>query len=126
MSNKGASAKNVIVTPLERLEGFKIHKYVGFVLGSAVYELDIAEAIRISMYSKKKRVETLSKVLKKLRHRAIEALKENAHKMGANAVFGVRVQIWSPTKHVFEAYAYGTAVEVGVSALGSQGKRGKQ
>lgn len=122
MSNKGTIAKNVIVTPLERLEGLEIRRYIGFVLGSAVYELDIAEAIRMSVRSKKKREETISNALRKLRRRAIEALKENAHKMGANAVVGVRIHTWSPARHVFEAYSYGTAVEVEISSSGSRKK----
>ena len=126
MSNMGASAKNVIVTPLERLDGLEVKRYVGFVLGSAVYELDVAEAIRMSVHSKKRREETISNVLKKLRHMAIEALKENAYKMGANAVVGVRIHTWSPAKHVFEAYSYGTAVEVEISSSCSQRKAGRR
>ncbi len=121
VTNRGRTAKNVIVTPLERLEGVEIVKYIGFVSGSAIRELELGEAIQLAVRGREKREKTIHRVIRSVRHAAIEALRENAARADANAVLGVRIHVWSPLKNVFEAYAYGTAAEVRASGR----KRGK-
>jgi len=119
-------AKNVIVTPLQTLEGIPVKKYIGFVFGSAVRELTTSDLVGMSVFSSQKRMRVLERVLKGIRHEALRNLSMNAAKMGANAVLGVHVHVWSPKKHIYEAYAYGTAVEVGTSNSRSRRGRGKQ
>ncbi len=89
--------------------------------GSAIRELELGEAIQLAVRGREKREKTIHGVIRSVRHAAIEALRENAARAGANAVLGVRIHVWSPLKNVFEAYAYGTAAEVRASGR----KRGK-
>ena len=115
MNGRDGEDKNVLITSLSSLPGYDVLESKGFVMGSA---LDFVPADRVvyaffaSIFDPKARNRLYSSFFKRLRHRALLTLSENATKLGANAVFGASVSIWHCGYGMYEAYAYGTAVEV--------------
>lgn len=115
MEKRAGEDKNVLITSLSSLPGYEVVESKGFVMGSA---LDFIPADRVvyaffaSILDPEARHRLYSNFFKRLRHRALMALSENAKKLGANAVIGVSVRIWRSGYGMYEAYAYGTAAEV--------------
>ncbi len=75
------------------------------------YDRVIYAAVR-SFWHRSAREDLYSEFFRRLRHRALMKMSSNALRIGANAVVGVRVEIWRAGYGIYEAYAYGTAVEV--------------
>jgi len=115
MKKGGGDDKNVLITPLPTLPGYKVVDAKGFVMGSS---LEFVPADRVlyaffaSIVNPRARHELYSSIFRSLRHDALLRLSENARKIGANAVLGVRLRVWRAGYGMYEAYAYGTAVEV--------------
>jgi len=115
MKEGGGEDKNVLITSLPSLPGYEVLESRGFVMGSA---LDFVPADRVifaffaSIFDPAARNRLYSGFFRRLRHQALVRLSENARKVGANAVLGVSVRIWHCGYGMYEAYAYGTAVEV--------------
>lgn len=115
MKKGSGEDKNVLITSLPNLPDYDVVESKGFVMGSA---LDFVPADRViyaffaSILDPQARQRLYSRFFQRLRHRAIERLRENARRIGANAVIGVHIKIWRSGYGMYEAYAYGTAVEV--------------
>ena len=115
MKKGSGEDKNVLITSLHSLPGYEVVESKGFVMGSY---LDFIPADRVvyaffaSIINPRARHDLYSNFFKRLRHRAMLRLSENARKVGANAVLGVTLRIWRSGYGMYEAYAYGTAVEV--------------
>ena len=115
MKKGSGEDKNVLITSLDSLPGYRVVESKGFVMGSA---LDFIPADRViyaffaSILDPKARHRLYSNFFKRLRHEALLRLSENAKRLGANAVMGATVRIWRSGYGMYEAYAYGTAVEV--------------
>ncbi len=103
---------DVLVTTLPSLEGMRVKRYLGLVFGSSARKVPFWRKVKESVRKGGEESE-IHDFLKKLRYEAVAKLAENAKKMGANAVLGVRIGIHKVSGDVFEVYAYGTAAEVG-------------
>ncbi|NPA76932.1 MAG: YbjQ family protein [Candidatus Diapherotrites archaeon] len=115
MSIGPAPDKNVLLSATDAIPGYSVVESKGFAMGSAVmfvpYDRVIYAFVR-SLWHSTARDDLYSEFFRRLRHKALLRLSENARRMGANAVLGVTLQIWRAGYGIYEAYAYGTAVEV--------------
>ncbi len=102
---------DVIVTTLPSLEGKPVKRYIGLVFGSAARKVPFWRQFK-EVTKKGGEESPVGDFLRMLRHEALRRLAENAKKMGANAVLGVRVVVHKVSGNVFEVYAYGTAAEI--------------
>lgn len=115
MDEGAGEDKNVLITSLPSLPGYEVVESKGFVMGSS---FDTVPADRVvyaffaSVFDPAARNRLYSGFFRRLRHGALMKLSENAKKLGANAVLGTSVRIWRCGYGMYEAYAYGTAVEV--------------
>jgi uncharacterized protein YbjQ (UPF0145 family) len=115
MSSRSAPDKNVLVSSTDQIPGYSVVESKGFVMGSAVGFVPadrVIYAMVRSIWDPKAKERLYSSIFRKLRHRALSTLIENARKLNANAVLGTTVRIWRAGYGFYEAYAYGTAVEV--------------
>ncbi len=115
MSNGPAPDKNVLLSTTDAIPGYSVVESKGFVMGSAVmfvpYDRVIYAFVR-TIWHPEARDELYSEFFRRLRHKALMAISRNARKLGANAVLGLKLRIWKSGYGMYEAYAYGTAVEV--------------
>ncbi len=105
----------MLISTLPSVPGYRVVESKGFVTGSAV---DFVPADRVvyaffaSIVRPEARHDLYSAFFRRLRHRALLRLMDNARAMGANAVLGVRLELRRTGYGMYEAYAYGTAMEV--------------
>lgn len=107
------SDKEIIVTTLEFLPGYKIKKVLGIVSGSTVRARnlgrDIVAAFRNLAGGE---IVEYTELLANSRNEALSRMIEKAKALGANAVLGVRFATSSIMSGAAEIVAYGTAVVV--------------
>ena len=103
----------MILTNIESVPGYKITAQYGLVSGSTVQSknciLDIGAGLKNAIGGVLK---SYTELLQKARAEATDRMKQQAQKMGANAIINVRYATSSITAGAAEVYAYGTAVEV--------------
>ncbi len=99
----------MILTTTTSIEGFKIVDYLGIVTGVAMNEDPIAIGFSMSKYYKK-----IQESIDKVKETAFQRLKENAEKLNANAVVGIKVEIELTTNNYAMVSITGTAVKVAI------------
>lgn len=105
------SDKEIIVTTLEYLSGYKIKKVLGIVSGSTVRARNIGRDIVAALRNLAGgEVVEYTELLASSRNEALSRMIEKAKILGANAVLGVRFATSSIMSSAAEIVAYGTAV----------------
>lgn len=86
----------MILTTTHNIEGFKIVDYLGIVTGSAYDSSYTSNGQKMSfkdMFSMSKYKEMYTLGLENVKEKAFQNLKENALKLGANAVVGIQLDV---------------------------------
>ena len=86
----------MILTTTHNIEGFKIVDYLGIVTGSAYDSSYTSNGTKMSfkdMFSMSKYYEKYTLGLEAIKEKAFQNLKENAIKVGANAVVGIQLDV---------------------------------
>lgn len=103
----------MIITNIENVPGREIAENLGIVMGSTVMSKhvgrDIAAGLK-SIFGGELR--GYSELLEEGRATAMERMKEEAAKLGADAVVNVRLTTSSITQGASELLAYGTAIKL--------------
>jgi uncharacterized protein YbjQ (UPF0145 family) len=99
----------MILTTTNSIEGFKIEDYLGIVTGVAMNEETITLGFSMTKYYKK-----IQESIDTVKETAFQRLQENAKKIHANAVVGIKVEIELTTSNYAMVSVTGTAVKVAV------------
>ena len=99
----------MILTTTNSIEGHQIVDYLGIVTGVAMNEDTLAISFSMSKYAKK-----VQESVDKVKETAFQRLKENATKLNANAVVGIKVEIELTTSNYAVVSITGTAVKVSI------------
>ncbi len=99
----------MVLTTTTNIEGFKIIDYLGIVSGIAVNENKLALG-----FSMKKYYAEVHKSVEETKEAAFQNLHENATKLKANAVVGIKVDIELTSTNYSIVSVTGTAVKVAV------------
>jgi uncharacterized protein YbjQ (UPF0145 family) len=99
----------MILTTTNSIEGFKIVDYLGIVTGVAMNEEKLAIGFSMSKYYKK-----IQESIDNVKETAFQRLNDNAVKLNANAVVGIKVEIELTTSNYAMVSITGTAVKVAV------------
>lgn len=106
----------MIITTLETVPGREVQEVLGLVCGSTIRARwigkDIAAALRTLVGGE---IKEYTEMLQAARRIAIERMVEEARKLGADAVLGVRLSTSMVMTGAAEIIAYGTAVKLGAS-----------
>lgn len=97
----------MILTTTNSIENFKIIDYLGIVTGVAMHDEVMAMGFSMSKYMKK-----IQEGVDKAKEKAFQSLTENAKKLNANAVVGIKVEIELTTGNYAMVSVTGTAVKV--------------
>jgi uncharacterized protein YbjQ (UPF0145 family) len=107
------SDKEVIVTTLEFLPGYRVKKVLGIVSGSTVRARNVGRDIVAAFRNLAGgEIVEYTELLASSRNEALSRMIEKAKALGANAVLGVRFATASIMSGAAEIVAYGTAVIV--------------
>ena len=103
----------MIITTTDTIPGYKIKKVLGIVQGNVVqarwFGRDIAAGLRNIVGGE---VKSYSELLINTRILAVERMKEEAKKLGADAIVNVRFATVDIMQGSAEVLAYGTAVKL--------------
>jgi uncharacterized protein YbjQ (UPF0145 family) len=99
----------MILTTTNSIEGYKIVDYLGIVTGVAMHDEVIAMGFSMSKYIKK-----VQDSVDATKEKAFQQLQENAKKLKANAVVGIKVEIELTTSNYAMVSVTGTAVKVAI------------
>lgn len=99
----------MILTTTNSIEGYKIVDYLGIVTGVAMNEDTITIGFSVSKYYQK-----IQESIDKVKETAFQRLKDNASKLKANAVVGIKVEIELTTSNYAMVSITGTAVKVAI------------
>ncbi|MFC0603448.1 YbjQ family protein [Winogradskyella pulchriflava] len=99
----------MILTTTNSIEGYKIIDYLGIVTGVAMNENKLAMSFSMSKYYK-----AVSESIDVVKEEAFKKLRDNALKLKANAVVGIKVEIELTTHNYAMVSITGTAVKVAV------------
>ena len=86
----------MILTTTPNIEGFKIIDYIGIVTGTAYNSTYSNKGSKMSfkdMFNTSKYYENYAAGLESLKENAFQNLKDNAQRLGANAVVGIQLDI---------------------------------
>ena len=97
----------MVLTTTNTIEGFRIIEYKGIVTGIAMNEKSLSAGFSVSKYYKKVK-ESISTV----KEEAFQDLAENAKKLKANAIVGIKVEIEMTAHNYAMVSVTGTAVTV--------------
>lgn len=97
----------MILTTTNSIEGFKIADYLGIVTGVAINKETLSVGFNMSKYYSKIQVS-----IEKIKEEAFQNLQENASKLKANAVVGIKVEVEFTTSNYPIVSVTGTAVKV--------------
>ncbi|WP_411893991.1 YbjQ family protein [Winogradskyella sp. A2] len=97
----------MILTTTNSIEGYKIVDYLGIVTGVSINEKKLAMGFSISKYYK-----AIQSSIDEVKENAFKTLTENARKLKANAVVGIKVEIELTTSNYAMVSVTGTAVKV--------------
>lgn len=104
----------MIVSTLESIPGKEIREVLGMVTGSTIRARwlgkDIVAGLRTLVGGE---IKEYTEMMAKAREIAIERMVEEAKKMGADAILGVRLATSMVMSGAAEIIAYGTAVRLG-------------
>ncbi|MCA0152409.1 YbjQ family protein [Winogradskyella vincentii] len=96
----------MILTTTNSIEGYKIADYLGIVTGVAINEKKLAMGFSISKY-----YQAIQSSIDEVKENAFQTLTENARKLNANAVVGIKVEIELTTSNYAMVSVTGTAVK---------------
>ncbi len=109
----GFGLKDILLSTTEHVPGYRIVKVLGIVTGNTVRAKHIGKDIMASLRNiVGGEIREYSELLQQSRRYALEKLKEEARKLGANAVIGIRFSTASIMGGAAEILAYGTAVVI--------------
>ncbi|MGB3607821.1 MAG: heavy metal-binding domain-containing protein [Psychroserpens sp.] len=97
----------MVLTTTNSIEGFKISEYMGIVTGVSMFDGKITMGFSMSKYHK-----AIQDSIDEVKEKAFQSLTENAKKLGANAVVGIKVDIELTTSNYTLVSVTGTAVQV--------------
>ncbi|MDG5491061.1 YbjQ family protein [Psychroserpens sp. SPM9] len=97
----------MILTTTNSIEGFKISDYKGIVTGVSIHDGKLNMGFSISKYYK-----AIQDSIDSTKEQAFQTLTENAKKLGANAVVGIKVEIELMASNYAMVSVTGTAVSV--------------
>ena len=97
----------MILTTTNSIENFRIVDYLGIVTGVAIHDEVMAMGFSLSKYINK-----IQDSVDKVKERAFQTLSDNAKKLNANAVVGIKVEIELTTGNYAMVSVTGTAVKV--------------
>ncbi|SDR73904.1 Uncharacterized conserved protein YbjQ, UPF0145 family [Formosa sp. Hel1_31_208] len=97
----------MVLTTTNSIEGFKIIEYKGIVTGVAINEQKLSMGFSMAKYYK-----ALQGSIDATKETAFQILTENAKKIGANAVVGIKVEIELLASNYAMISITGTAVSV--------------
>ncbi len=97
----------MILTTTNSIENFKIVDYLGIVTGVAINEEKLAMGFSMSKY-----FNSVRDSIDVTKEKAFQQLQENAQKLNANAVVGIKVEIELTTHNYAMVSVTGTAVKV--------------
>ena len=103
----------MIIVSSEGITGKKIVRTMGLVKGNTIRARHIGKDIMASLRNiAGGEIEEYTKMLAESREQALDRMVEDAQKLGANAIIGVRFTTSSMMQGAAELLAYGTAVRV--------------
>jgi uncharacterized protein YbjQ (UPF0145 family) len=103
----------MIVATTDRLEGKRITRVLGLVKGSTIRARHIGKDLTAAFKNiTGGEVREYTKLMAESREQCLDRMREQATKMGANAVVGVRFMTSSVMQSAAELLVYGTAVIV--------------
>ena len=97
----------MVLTTTNSIEGFRIIEYKGIVTGLAMNDKSLSAGFSVSKYYAK-----VKSSISEVKEAAFQDLKENAKKLNANAVVGIKVEIEMTTHNYAMVSVTGTAVSV--------------
>jgi uncharacterized protein YbjQ (UPF0145 family) len=97
----------MILTTTNTVEDFKIIEYKGIVSGTAVNLQKMKMTFNMQKY-----YAGVSESISEVKEQALKQLQENAEKMNANAVVGIKVDIELTTSNYVAVAVTGTAVNI--------------
>ena len=97
----------MILTTTNSIEGFKIIDYLDIVTGVAMNETKLSMGFSVSKYYK-----SVSDSVDITKETAFQKLQENALKLEANAIVGIKVEIELANNNYAMVSVTGTAVKV--------------
>ncbi|MDK2886124.1 MAG: hypothetical protein PWP54_682 [Thermosipho sp. (in: thermotogales)] len=103
----------MIVTTIEHVPGYEVKEVLGIVIGNIVHSKhlgkDIAAAFKTLAGGE---IKSYTEMMTEARNKALERMIDEAEKLGADAVIGVRFGSSSVMSGAAEMLAYGTAVKL--------------
>jgi len=103
----------MIVTTIEHISGYEIEEILGLVIGNIVHSKhlgkDIAAAFKTLAGGE---IRSYTEMMTEARNKALERMIDEAEKLGADAVLGVRFGSSAVMSGAAEMLAYGTAVKL--------------
>ncbi|MBO8160430.1 MAG: YbjQ family protein [Thermosipho sp. (in: Bacteria)] len=103
----------MIITTTEKVPGYEIEETLGLVIGNIVHSKhlgkDIAAAFKTLAGGE---IKSYTEMMTEARNKALERMIDEAEKLGADAVIGVRFGSSSVMSGAAEMLAYGTAVKL--------------
>ncbi|MDP5082212.1 MAG: YbjQ family protein [Winogradskyella sp.] len=99
----------MILTTTNSIENHQIIDYLGIVTGVALNKETIAMGFSMSKYYTK-----LQNSIEAVKEEAFQTLQNNAQKLNANAVVGIKIEIELTTSNYAMVSVTGTAVKVAV------------
>lgn len=97
----------MILTTTNTIDGFTIAEYKGIVSGTAVN----VQKMKIT-FNMEKYYAGIGESISEVREKALQELKENAEKLNAHAVVGIKVDIELTTSNYVAVAVTGTAVSI--------------
>ena len=99
----------MILTTTNSIEGYKIIDYLGIVTGVAINKETLAMGFSVSKYYGK-----IQSSIETVKEEAFQSLQNNAAKLKANAVVGIKVEVEFTTSNYPIVSVTGTAVKVAI------------
>jgi len=99
----------MILTTTNSIEGYKIIDYLGIVTGVAINKEALTMGFSVSKYYGK-----IQESVESIKEEAFQSLQENASKLKANAVVGIKVEVEFTTSNYPIVSVTGTAVKVAI------------
>lgn len=104
----------MLLTNLEYIPGKKIVKHLGLVSGSTIRAKHLGSDLMAGLKNLVGgELKGYTDLLNQSREEAVDRMKKQAEKLGANAILNVRFSTSSVAQGAAELYAYGTAVVFG-------------
>jgi uncharacterized protein YbjQ (UPF0145 family) len=105
--------KNMLLSTTEDIEGRKIIKHLGLVRGNTIRARHIGRDIMAGLRNiVGGEITDYTKMMAESREQAIDRMVEDAEKLGANAIVGVKFATSMVMQMASEILVYGTAVVV--------------